>query len=375
MVKYNRTHEEQMARVCEFEGCEVSLAYATNNKKWCDDHSETARRQNINRVRRQRKNATKPEYYQPDLPDSIEIDDTTVILYEDYKEPLRRVPKGYGYLGTVAMTENREYIQCHECGDLFKRLNGHTNKVHGLTMPEYRKKYGLSKSTALVGDSERYKLQQYILKETKLRKPGELPKHLKEYAKSIKESGRSFPSRKDYSLEWRNKRGLCPDQVLEKILDLKVKLGRIPSYDEFSDEYDGRYLSSIKYLHGSWTEAVKKIGEKTREDLRRHSEEDLIAELQDFQKRYNRIPMTSDFNRGMLTNKGTFIRKFGTLNNARIAAGMNAIVPTGGGRYGKYKEISAEEYFKYLEGHGISDNAKRLRERRRNKSWHLNPTT
>jgi len=190
------------------------------------------------------------------------------------------------------------------------------------------------------------------------------PEHLKAYVNRLKSGEQKMAKKGDYSLEWRNKKGLCPDQVLEKILDLKEKIGHVPSYEEFYTEYNGRFLHSIKYLHGSWSEAVRKLGEKTREDLRRHSGEDLIEELQNFKLRYDRIPMTSDFNRGLLTNKGTFIRKFGTLNNARIAAGMNAVVPLGG-KFGNYKELEPDEYAKYLEGHGISANAKRLRSRRR----------
>lgn len=363
-VRQPRTHEEEMARVCDFEGCNVSLAYGQVNQRWCAEHSDAGRRLNNKRRREQAKVLIKPENYREDLPPSIALTESLAILYEDYKEPLRRVNdvkgEGYGYMGTIAMSEDREHLQCHICGDLFTSLRNHIRYEHQIGILEYKKEFGLSVSTALIGESTRYLLQQRNLNSG--RNKGQ-PKHLQEYAARQRAGEKRKIERGDYSLEWRNKKGLCPDQVLEKIVDLKDKLGHVPSYEEFYEHYEGRYIHSIKYLHGSWTEAVRKTIGKTREDLRRHSEEDLIAELQNFQKRYGRIPMTSDFNRGLLTNKGTFIRKFGTLNKARIAAGMNAIVPVGG-RYGNYKEITPEEYAKYEAGQLRSKDAIRAKKYR-----------
>lgn len=365
-----RTREEELARVCDFEGCTVSLAFEVRNKRWCNTHADAGRVLNTQERRRKAKNIVRPENYNPDLPKSLQLTETLTVLYEDYKEPLKTVVQakgeGYGYMGTVAMSEDREYIQCHICGDLFRSLSGHIRLEHKVSMREYKEDYGLSATNVLIGESLRYDLQQQNVNSK--RNKGQ-PEGLKKHVAKLK-AGEVKIHRGDHSLEWRNKRGLCPDQVLEKILDLKEKLGHVPSIDEFKMEYKGRFLHSIQYLHGSWSEAVRKLGEKTREDLRRHSEEDLIEELQNFQKKYDRIPMTSDFNRGLLTNKGTFIRKFGTLNNARVAAGMNAVVPMGG-RYGNYKEISPEEYDKYLQGHGISANALRKRNERKAKKEQL----
>lgn len=360
-VLTERTQEEELARICDFPDCEVSLSYSVRNKRWCDEHSDEGRRQNNKRLREQRKLSIRPEGYKSNLSPSIQLTDSMMILYEDYKEPLKTVSdakgEGYGYMGTLAMSDDREYIQCHICGDLYRALNAHIRLEHTISVPEYKKEFGLSSGTKLIGDSLRYDLQQKRIYRGQ-------PEHLKVYVQKLKSGEIKSYKRSDYSLEWRNKKGLCPDQVLEKILDLKEKIGYIPSYEEFYVEYKGRYVHSIKYLHGSWSKAVHKLGDRTREDLRRHSEEDLIEELKNFQNNHNRIPMTSDFNRGLLTNKGTFIRKFGTLNNARVAAGMNAVVPMGG-RFGNYKEITPEEYVKYSSGHFQSQTKDAIKARKR----------
>lgn len=290
--------------------------------------------------------------------------DGMTILYEDYKEPLKTVKEvlgsGYGYIGTLAMSSDREYIQCHICGKLFKTLGRHLD-AHKITAKEYKIEFGLSSSTALMGDSTRNKHKENIAKQDGL------PKHLEGYnekrASGILKSGGG-----KISLQERNKRGICPDQVLERILDLKEKLGRTPSFDEFQDEYKGRFRSAIQYQHGSWTNAIHKLGDKTRGELRKPDENDLLSEIKDFYDRFGKIPTSSDFNRriGLLRDKNVYIRAFGSLNDARILAGLNALVPIS--RY-MYKEITPQEYFDYKDGHidlrSNSKSAIRARERRR----------
>lgn len=150
--------------------------------------------------------------------------------------------------------------------------------------------------------------------------------------------------RNGMSLEERNKRGLCPDQVLEKIKEASELLGRTVGYEEFKEMHKGRYISSIKYLHGSWSAAVRKAGFMTRDELRHPNREKLIQDLIDFYDMHGRIPMTSDFNRGLLRDKTVYIRVFGTLNNARIEAGMDAVLPM---PFGRIKLVPAEDYVNY----------------------------
>lgn len=279
----------------------------------------------------------------------IKYDESTILLYEDYKEPLKAVEKGkgFGYMGTLALSADRQYIQCHICGDLYASLGGHLTARHKTNAEEYKKEFGLSVGTALVGDKYREMRQQKVLNQ--VNKGNGLPEHLIGYNDKRKsgELKREHGSR--LSLEWRNKKGLCPEQVLEKILDLKEILGKTPSADEFNERYKGRYMASIVYQHASWVKAVKKLGMKTRDELRHPDREQLLEDLQNFHRMHNRIPMTSDFNRGMLRDKTVYIRQFGTLNDARIEAGLNAVLPL---NFGQIKEVTPEEYFRYKETHG-----------------------
>lgn len=173
-------------------------------------------------------------------------------------------------------------------------------------------------------------------------------------------------------LEKRNKLGLCPDQVLEKIRELADKLGHTPSLIEFNTEYKGRYTGSINFQHGSYLNAVAKLGLKSAKEVKEHTSQELLENLVEFFDKYGRIPMTTDFNRGLLgAARGTYIARFGTLNNARIEAGLNAILPL---PFGQKVEMSPEQYLEYKAGQGdyyenLSKDAKRNRGyRKRNKA-------
>lgn len=295
----------------------------------------------------------------------ILLPEATELIYENYKEPLRRVPEGYGYLGTVATNKDKTHVQCHICGKLFRSLAHHIIRTHGQPVEEYKQEFGLGVTTALIGEATR---EQRIKKMQHLAKPGELPDHLKEYNRKV-QSGeiKHKRTRSAWTLEMQNKLGYCPDQTLEKITDLKEQLGRVPSNDEFKLHYGGRWMSSITYHFGSWNNAVKEagmipVGEQKKLDM---SEERLIHYLQEFQKKYNRIPVTSDWKRGLLPPRYHYHKVFGTLNDARIAAGMNAIIALP--RH-QWMEVPADEWEAYRAR--VMTTSLKQRRKESNKKWY-----
>ena len=375
---------EQEHRVCAQRGCHESLAFERSNMEKCAVHRKVAlapqkfdslgrpkKRLTTSEVRRINK-AKKLRFYERH---GIKFDKTIrkrtalvgkeakalgtateydgqLLIYENYKEPLKAIPKtkGHGYYGTIAATDDGMYIQCHICGHLYTNLSMHI-RLHKISGEKYREEYGLATGTALVSELERERRQQLVFKPW----DGKLPDHLVEYNRKVQSGeikhpgnkGKNGDKRGSWTLEKRNKEGLCPDQVLEKIRELADKLGRVPGEDDFRAEYGGRYMGSIRFQHGSWTNAVHKLGMKTLGELRAPDSESLLTDLVDFKERHGRIPMTSDFNRGLLRDRGVYIRKFGSLNNARIEAGLNAVIPM---PFGKLIELTPDEYFAYKRG-------------------------
>lgn len=353
----------EMKRACKYRECKKPLAFDRKDKVFCNFRHKQKEATCVRKLNRAKKNA----YYKRH---GIKFDKTVrnrkieklhhttngeiyngqTLLYENYKEPLKAIEKnkGFGYYGTVAMTDDRQYIQCHICGNLFGSLGGHL-RTHKITAERYKEMYELSASTALVSEPVRERMQRDAVKK-KLPSKGDLPIWLQEYNKKVQSGQIRHPGTKrkqgGLSLQKRNELGLCPEQVLVKIRELADKLGHTPSLEEFRDGYNHKYLGSITYQHGSYLNAVKKLGLKSAKEVKEHTTEDLLQALRDFKDEHGRIPMTSDFSRGLLPARNTYFHRFGSLNNARVEAGLNAVLPL---PFGQIVEMTPDQYREYQE--------------------------
>lgn len=244
-----------------------------------------------------------------------------LILLNGYKEPLKEVKKGYGYYGTVAITSDRENIQCHDCGRLFKNLSFHVC-VHGMTLKEYKTKYGLSAMTSLT--SENYREQQKL----RLAKTLSNPKYM---AKLIR-NRKSHPPKGHYiSLEERNKRGNCPDQLLDYIKKVSIEIGHTPSVIEFkSSKGMEKFVPAIYRTYGSWKKALELIGLESKKKQygarifskeQKYSDEMILEYLYNFWKTNNSVPTGTDSKRGLIPAMSCY-KRFGGIIEARRLSGI-----------------------------------------------------
>lgn len=259
------------------------------------------------------------------------------LTFKHYKEPLLKVPKkdGFGFYGALLMTEDGDKCQCHICGKLFSGLSRHVNQAHKINVFDYREKFMLARSTALVSETFRDRLKQntldWIAREEK--KNG---KHWRE--KMYKKIGKmgSLKRRNHYqpkeSLESKNKKGTCPDQLLAKIQEVAKKIGKTPTLHEFIFETGGqRFKHLIFVTFGSWLNALKMAKLQPREHsgtgvMRKYSDEELLEYLQIFAQENNRIPTYSDCRRGLLPTYEVFTRRFGSMPKAREIAGVERFI-------------------------------------------------
>jgi hypothetical protein len=247
------------------------------------------------------------------------------VLFYGYKEPLRKYDGGFGYQGVLSYSKTHDKVQCHMCGKLFRSLNnGHLMQVHGVTAYEYKESTGLSQQTALVGEGARLKLIER----------GHNPNHMVELKKAqekrrerIKKGLKDTQSGKKMSLEVKNKRGTCPDQLLA-IIDRTIKsYGRVPTEEEFLSFQNGRYMGSIRRTYGTWTNALSKLGQHP--NMVRYSENDLLDAMRNFYQVNNRTPRFSDMERGLLPSASAYYSKFKSINNARLKAGLPLVIKVG----------------------------------------------
>lgn len=249
-------------------------------------------------------------------------------IYTNYKEPLTPNKSGFGYLGTVAHTKDGEFIQCYECGDLVKSLSTHVKK-HKMKPKDYREKYQLNSKTPLC--SPKFSdLKRKIYAErvaTKLTMNKRKEAHRK-WIESVKKNGQA-PKKTSRTLEWHNKNGTCPDQIISRLKEL----GEI-SYDELAKNHSS-LLNRLVRVYGSLNKARKIAGLTTRNQSTghppiKHTTASLLESLRDFYERYNRTPLSSDLRaENGLPPYSVYQRHFPTINHARLEAGVPLLIPVG----------------------------------------------
>jgi len=133
---------------------------------------------------------------------------------------------------------------------------------------------------------------------------------------------------------------MCPKQLIEKLKKLEAKLGRRPKAKEYVKEY-GSYMSIIT-VFGKWSTAIKLAGMVTQNEEKalRSDPEYLLEQMRVFYQINKRTPRASDIRRGLMPCLQTYCTVFGTLNNARIRAGIPALVQIS--KY-RYEEVDLPE--------------------------------
>lgn len=241
---------------------------------------------------------------------------TTKSIMASYKEPLRPVNQGFGYYGTISYDESEVYTQCHLCGNFYKTLGIHIHQTHDKTVRQYKIEMGLPLALSLTAPKRKNKNYEQWINYT--------PEQRKEAIRKLsagRENRRMPNDFRKRTLYNKNKEGRCPDQLLDKILQLKEKTGIVPSKREFLREYEGKFMGSINLTFGGWGEAIKILGLTERKGGNpthmQYDRELLIALMFEFRERYGREPMSTDTGRGLLPSKGTFRRHFGSWGNAK----------------------------------------------------------
>lgn len=251
-----------------------------------------------------------------------------LLTLKNYKEPLRRIEttKGYGWYGTLASTVDNKYIQCHICGELKSHLPGHIFGKHKMRIIEYKDKFGLSHSTALISEQQRNEQKLRYLENIKNMTDEQRDNLKKNLMEGHKHRSKNQPKS---SLEQKNRRGTCPDQLLDRIKKVSESLGRTPSLVEFMEETGGqRYKHLIFKTFGSWKNAITRIGldlkvpNISRKGGNRYDREYLLDMLRLYAEENRKVPTFSDSKRGLIPDYKSYIREFGSIETARQEAGV-----------------------------------------------------
>src|SRR5438552_814235 len=83
--------------------------------------------------------------------------DGSVYLYRD-KAPF--IPAGRSVLGALEYNQADDTLKCHECGVFTGMLGRHAAIRHKIPARQYKRKFGLNQSTALVSETVRTRLAE-----------------------------------------------------------------------------------------------------------------------------------------------------------------------------------------------------------------------
>lgn len=115
-------------------------------------------------------------------------------------------------------------------------------------------------------------------------------------------------------LEPTQKRNISDDELLSEIDRLAEELGDVPTADEMNKQ--GKY-SDVVYRDrfGSWNEALQETGHDPNITLN-NTEEELLTELRRVRKEVEQTPRKKDMDDRGEFNSGTYIKRFGSWNDA-----------------------------------------------------------
>lgn len=305
-----------------------------------------------------------------------------VTLY-NYKEPFMDYKGGYGYMGVLLFDGESDKVQCHLCGEWYIALGNHLHKEHAMRAIEYKQEVGLNKKTALIGENMRAKLiksglerrlknlqsrkgkvvseevKQKIsntLKENRFEKmntvgtcPAQLIDRLQKlYNKlgrtpkmseigfeqalkltygSMEEACRvaGIPYRKEGKTV-DNPRWIKKEQVLHFMSSFLKREGKFPSRKDFIREgvrgyWDTFIVANKNNYNQLKPEAMKLTGEYIATGKKiKHTKENLIWYLQNFEKVHGRKPAISDIKRKLLPSAGAYYYHFNNWKGALKAA-------------------------------------------------------
>lgn len=255
-----------------------------------------------------------------------------MLVYLNYKEPLKPVENGHGYLGTLAQTDDGEFVQCHICGQLCYNLGSHVFNFHNLKADEYRQKFQLGRRTPLCSDVASKDYKNRALDRMAKMTPDERQEQIDNMRAVAKLSHSKGNPR---SLEALNKDGMCPDQLISHILKCAEALSKNPTHKDFTEFYGGKYVGAINRTFGSWNSAKKqanlapnKSGSRIvwNKGQSRYTDEMLLEYLSNHYKQTKKPPTASDWKRRFLPDYHIYLKRFGSIRKAREMAGIPNMV-------------------------------------------------
>lgn len=230
-------------------------------------------------------------------------------------EPFTTLPDTKTPLGVLI--EKDDKVLCFECGSWHTRL-GHHIHSHNLTARTYKQKYGFKLSSGLCSTKVSGVLSKAatdgVENGTTIGfQPGNMFQRLR----------KNIPNTTS-SMQTRNKRSLCPEQIKYRMQLLAAKVGHSPSVPD-ALRYDSSLPEAVTRFYGNWNEGKKMFGFeiytpekpflKTNEQKYKQSKPiaDLVYDLRDYIQKYQTLPWVKNRRQnGFPHSKPTYLQRWGS---------------------------------------------------------------
>jgi len=247
------------------------------------------------------------------LPENIE----TLFKVEP---PVTRIKNGYGYIGVLLRDKEKDLLQCHMCGEWTQHLSAHTRWQHGILSREYKIKFGLPLSFPMVS-----RRLSKVMSDNVVNGKGRnwLIKHKKGNPKTRK--NKKPINNSDYGLNsasFRNKKGLCDEQIERRFLIVADIVGRNPT-DTDLRRHDSKLLYVLSERIGGTNTYRKKMGYDINHIQQKRTKEEVLIMIKELAVKMGGGYSQRIFKKRFNISSDTITKMFGGWNKALIECGLN----------------------------------------------------
>lgn len=237
------------------------------------------------------------------------------VFLQKVKAPF--VVSGMSFRGALEYNEASGKVRCHECGGWFASVGIHCVR-HAMTVGEYRSRHGLNRHSPLHGPNA------FATQRDQAPPPNFTARASVERANTARLNGR----RTRMVAELRNEKGICQAQLLDRIREVSLAVGRTPSCEDL--RHAGMHVESLFAAFN-----VRSLGavmtlaelEPRPRGAKPYGRSTLIEMLRDFYVRHRRLPRYRDHSRmNLLPKKETFLLYFGSMEEAFREAGLGKVL-------------------------------------------------
>lgn len=228
--------------------------------------------------------------------------------------------EGVGYYGVLMYDRLTDKVQCHVCGMWLKALNTFHLREHGLSIQEYRDRFGFIKSIPLCSKGTSQKHKEQIQNQPHiyqaLRKA--VPAALKKATEARQQPAyRAALSKAFTKASYKNQRSLCVEQLRHRLNVVAIQCRQqSPAYEEIL-RYDPPLIAILRRYYGSYLKGKEALGFQRRFRDCRAKDDILIANLRKWVVDNGRLPPANRYPQYI-----TCVKHFGSWKQAKAIAGL-----------------------------------------------------